>query len=1036
MAYLEHGLPSVNWAPTNKDVPAKDTVNSTATDPKDTQLTVAAANAPIPILYGTVRVGPKIAYVAPYRSSLVILAVWGHGETDSSIAPTFTAEDKTLPAGITISHHYGTQTQLVDTNMALALAGYTDTLHGITYSVITVPAGTTTNFPRINALIRGQKVYDPRLDSTNGGSGPQRLADKSTWTYSDNPAICLADFITSTVYGVGLSVDWASVANTADFNDTLIGTPSEKSRTLNLAIESPQMCEAWLETLRLYASCWLVRSGDVIKLVPDQVGSSVYTFDHDSGNIKDITNIKKRGILNTPNVMVLNYTDTTTIPYKSNDATVDNSGTGGRKESSISLPGINRYSQAYREATERYNKLTLNDLTFDLDVFDVGIQFEIGDIVGVKHPIGIADQFGNAKLMRVMGISSSTTGRYTLNLTEYDPAVYSSTVNPEPTWADTSFADPSNPPAVIGLTAVEEVYQLENGIWASRIKATWSPAINYPYLSTYLVETYQAGNLIDTKRIREQTYRSATLVEGLEYVIKVAVISSIGSVGEWAQYNISAMGKYLIPSNVPSITSFEAGGRVYMSWSPSVDIDIWRYEVRYGNMASTWETSILIDRVDALRATSDQIPVGTWKIYVKALDSVGQYSTTAAYSTVIVTSDSSAFLVDSYDQTNPSITNMASYTINPTDLNLYYVTEDAVIAATKFPSTANTYTNVATTYHNSVTSTWLGEAEDFGLLLGGQWTGTSNTEDITGSHISYIGFSPDNSTWTYYSGLSQKTNARFARIKHEALTTSTLKITQPTQNIRLDAIPREEVGFATSSASSATTVFLTNDYVATKQLSASIQGTTAASYTTDNIGRNAPNPADTNANITITNTNTCTRGTAMAAWYTARSKHPIPSTGKWYMEVFINTNISTYQIMLGIMSRSDTLANFVGSTTTAYGYYSLTGDKYNNATSTAYGSTYTTGDTIGITYDADLGKLQFYKNNVAQGEITGITGEKFFGISMYIPGQVVTTKWVTGELLYAPPTGFLPLPYAFDMHIFNDSGARISRDFLWSYQGV
>lgn len=38
--------------------------------------------------------------------------------------------------------------------------------------------------------LRGLRVYDPRKDSTYpGGSGPQRLNDPSTWTYSDNPIL-------------------------------------------------------------------------------------------------------------------------------------------------------------------------------------------------------------------------------------------------------------------------------------------------------------------------------------------------------------------------------------------------------------------------------------------------------------------------------------------------------------------------------------------------------------------------------------------------------------------------------------------------------------------------------------------------------------------------------------------------------------------------------------------------------------------------------------------------------------------------------
>ena len=137
----------------------------------------------------------------------------------------------------------------------------------------------------------------------------------------------------------------------------------------------------------------------------------------------------------------------------------------------------------------------------------------------------------------------------------------------------------------------------------------------------------------------------------------------------------------------------------------AVDIDIWRYEVRYGAVGTPWSGTTLLDRVDSLRLQSDQIPTGTWTLHVKALDSVGQYSTAAATVNVTVTTDSSAFLVNSYDQTAPTLTNMAEYALARTDPNRYFVSEDGVTAATKFPSTASSYGNVAATYHSSMTST-------------------------------------------------------------------------------------------------------------------------------------------------------------------------------------------------------------------------------------------------------------------------------------------------------------------------------------------
>lgn len=48
-----------------------------------------------------------------------------------------------------------------------------------------------TGRPNVTALIRGAKIYDPRLDGTvAGGVGLQRENDATTWTWSENSALC------------------------------------------------------------------------------------------------------------------------------------------------------------------------------------------------------------------------------------------------------------------------------------------------------------------------------------------------------------------------------------------------------------------------------------------------------------------------------------------------------------------------------------------------------------------------------------------------------------------------------------------------------------------------------------------------------------------------------------------------------------------------------------------------------------------------------------------------------------------------------
>jgi len=811
-------LPDVTWG---SGTPARADIQAVA---------AAAENAPLRVIYGEVRVGAQVADVLVYQGRLVVIAVWGEGPTEA--IGTVWMGDEVSTA--TATHYLGTSGQTADATLVAAYAAagvaYTDTLADVAYSVFSV-AAETTGVPQFAALVKGRKCYDPRTGLT-------------AWT--DNPSLCLADFVASQSYGKGEPVDYTTVGAAADANDFLLG--GQKRRTLNLVIDTVSESRQWAETLRVYAGCWAIPGDAGVKLMADRpdVGeyvnggyvSSGYfasTFAFTASNIvAGSMKLRKRGLRNIPTVMEVSYTDTTLIPYATKTATAYApgvlAGTTPRRESSISLPGITRYAQAYREALERLNHFLLEDLEASWTAFDEALGLEAGGVVTVTHPIGLT-----AKLMRLTAPpTSSAPGRWEITAREYDPAAYSDIVQAEPTYADTALPNPAAPPALTGLVAVEEVYQLDNGTYASRLAVTWDAA-DYAYLSEYRVEVYQGAALVQAAPANSATYRSPAVAEGLEYVVKVAAVTSIGAVGVWSQYNITPLGKYIIPGNVPSLTVFEAGGTVYGACQPAIDIDIWRYEWRYGAVGGTWETSILIDRVDALRITSVQIPVGAWTIYVKAIDSVQQYSAIAANAPVTVTSDAASFLVDTYDSTSPTLTNMAEYSLAPTDSNRYFVTEDGVAFGTKFSAAMATYTAPLATYHSSITSTWLGEGEDFGLILGGQWTGEATVDDLSGTHISSMGFSDDGSAYAYTAGLSHKKNSRFSRLKHEALTTATLRVTIPTQSILVDAIPRSEQGTGTSSAAGPVTITLDNIYVALKKLTLTPMGDTARSAVFDAV---------------------------------------------------------------------------------------------------------------------------------------------------------------------------------------------------------
>lgn len=98
---------------------------------------------------------------------------------------------------------------------------------GITYLYVRLkhdPEFYANGLPNIKALVQGKPLYDPRKDSTVGGSGSHRWDDVSTWEWSDNWALCVLDY-TRFESGVGAlanEMDLPSYALAANDSDQLV----------------------------------------------------------------------------------------------------------------------------------------------------------------------------------------------------------------------------------------------------------------------------------------------------------------------------------------------------------------------------------------------------------------------------------------------------------------------------------------------------------------------------------------------------------------------------------------------------------------------------------------------------------------------------------------------------------------------------------------------------------------------------------------------------------------------------------------------
>ena len=163
-----------------------------------------------------------------------------------------------------------------------------------------------TGLPLITAIVRGKKIYDPRLDTTAGGSGSHRTADPSTWAWSQNPSLIARDYITSDA-GFGeahSSIDDAAVMTAANICD-------ESVQVASVTYEDRYVCDGVLYTsedrltnLQAIASSmagtcvysggkWIIRAGAYV--------SPVMSLDDDSiapGSIELMTETPQRDVFN------------------------------------------------------------------------------------------------------------------------------------------------------------------------------------------------------------------------------------------------------------------------------------------------------------------------------------------------------------------------------------------------------------------------------------------------------------------------------------------------------------------------------------------------------------------------------------------------------------------------------------------------------------------------------------------------------------------------------------------------------------------
>lgn len=637
---------------------------------------LSAETKTLPVIYGqhTIQGMPVFKTLSgPNSEFLHVVYALSAGECDSLVDMTIDDTSYTDPfysSNVTVTFHGGSSTQAADSSLVAATPFWTTNhrLRGICYVhvVYEYDEDIFQGEPQPVFTIKGKKCYNPVTTTT---------------VYTENPAMHTLDYLTGTLYGKGLDSSEVggitSALSYADQNKTNHDESSGGTAT----------------TIKRQAYSDVIRGGEIKKncehILSSMLGhlpwiSGVYTlvterdnetsaFSFDIDNIKSGITVSEDGAKSKYNAVYASFKDEDNNYITSGAQSVSSAflALDNGKESSlkVTLRGeTNRYRAKNRAATLLKRSREQTQIEFTASHMDA-LEVTAGDIIDITYePKG-----WTAKLFRVFDLIIKADGDIDIKAMEYSQTTYDWAVSVEdPLPADTDLPDPMTVTAPTALTLASGTDQLlveGDGTIISRIKVSF----------TAPADAYVIGYELQYKKATDTAYINAPTMVGLDndetfispvqdgvsYNVRVRAMNGIARKSAWVSGTHTVIGKTEPPSNVSTFKAYQNGINVVFKWSGITDADLKGYEIRYGDRgASSWLDSVeLTKATKGTNVTTADVPPGDHTFYIKAIDTTGNYSTTATSSNLVVTAEQDIIyqFTSAPDWTGATLTNLVKH---------------------------------------------------------------------------------------------------------------------------------------------------------------------------------------------------------------------------------------------------------------------------------------------------------------------------------------------------------------------------------------
>ena len=617
---------------------------------------------------------------------------------------------------VRIKEHLGASDQVADSDLVSEVTEWTNEhrLRGIAYLYVRLNYSADAfpnGVPEITATIKGKKVYDPRTSNT---------------VWSDNPALCLRDYLSNTTYGLGEEAEnidddkVATAANVCDRTDT----PDGSTRyTCNGSFTTASTPYDNLSALLTSMGGLLWYAQGQWRMKPAYWTEPTMTLNEDDlrDSLSVNTRHSRRDNYNTvrgtfrgseSNWQVTDYPEVSNAAF----LTADNN-----QESAIdlSLPFTDNSVEARRIANvsleRNRQQLTLTS-SFGMRAF----QLQVGDNVKINNT-----RFGwTDKEFEVTSWTFGLKDNYDLQvhmiLREVSESVFDDVSDGVVYERDnTTLLSPFEVPTV-GINAQAEAKVLSEKLVNSLVVTTSSSQSERIDLVEVQIKPSAESDYVTVGTGELGIFSSIDLERG-NYDIRARAINTFGIKGDWEYllgFNVDALSAP--PQDVTNFQKQLSGGTIFFNWDAVPDLDLSYYVIRHNTNTSgaTWATSSTV------------------------IEKVARPGTTAS-----LPARSGTFLIRAYDKGGNPSDNATTLVVQPTELPPLGTSQEQVEDPTFSGSKTNVSVDTSPT-PDELIITDLSAASPSGTYEFSNYidTGSSRTARVTGS-VTFNRHAPTSGTW-------------------------------------------------------------------------------------------------------------------------------------------------------------------------------------------------------------------------------------------------------------------------------------------------